>query len=298
MWVMPGQGVTRPMCGLRHANGRRWIFISGCGGCLGWVARPVSEGLLGRRSIAASPSASTWRLCPTQHPDRFRAVGPSEAQSQNRWGGGGGSRKSPWITQGLMPHPLELEGCRMPKKIDPELKARAVMLVTEHQQDYWSMSAAARALGKQVGLVSNVRRWVESYLQIAPLPSRPASPAYDPPVVGQVLTSRRHPPQATCRWRNIYLRELLRLLPQGSACEPSLLAKQTRRRHMAAPVIEALPEDYCGDTLVARCAIQCPRHASHDRTRPIVRTPTNPLGTHLPRGSHHPPGARTTPDAR
>ena len=49
----------------------------------------------------------------------------------------------------------------MPKKVDPELKARAVRLVTEHQQEYTSMNAAAGAVAKQLGLgQETVRRWV------------------------------------------------------------------------------------------------------------------------------------------
>ena len=49
----------------------------------------------------------------------------------------------------------------MPKKIDPELKARAVRLVTEHQKEYTSMNAAAGAVAKQLGLgQETVRRWV------------------------------------------------------------------------------------------------------------------------------------------
>jgi transposase len=49
----------------------------------------------------------------------------------------------------------------MPKKIDPELRARAVRLVTEHQQEYTSLSAAAGAVAKRLGLgQETVRRWV------------------------------------------------------------------------------------------------------------------------------------------
>lgn len=49
----------------------------------------------------------------------------------------------------------------MPRKIDPELRARAVRLVTEHQQDYPSMTAAAEAVGKQLGVsTESVRRWL------------------------------------------------------------------------------------------------------------------------------------------
>lgn len=49
----------------------------------------------------------------------------------------------------------------MPKVIDPELKARAVRLVVEHQQEYPSLNAAAGAVAKQLGLGhETVRRWV------------------------------------------------------------------------------------------------------------------------------------------
>ena len=49
----------------------------------------------------------------------------------------------------------------MPKKISPEVKARAVRMVREHQQDYPSVTAAALAVAKQLGLGrETVRRWV------------------------------------------------------------------------------------------------------------------------------------------
>lgn len=49
----------------------------------------------------------------------------------------------------------------MPKLIDPELKARAVRLVTEHLAEYPSLTAAAAAVAKQLGLgKETVRRWV------------------------------------------------------------------------------------------------------------------------------------------
>jgi len=49
----------------------------------------------------------------------------------------------------------------MPKKISPELRARAVRMVQEHQQDYPSQTAAALAVAKQLGLGrETVRRWV------------------------------------------------------------------------------------------------------------------------------------------
>ena len=49
----------------------------------------------------------------------------------------------------------------MPKKIHPELKARAVRLVTEHQQEYSSLTAASAAVARQLGVgTESVRRWV------------------------------------------------------------------------------------------------------------------------------------------
>ncbi len=49
----------------------------------------------------------------------------------------------------------------MPKKIDQELKARAVRLVTEHLGEYPSVTAASAAVAKQVGVGrESVRRWV------------------------------------------------------------------------------------------------------------------------------------------
>ena len=49
----------------------------------------------------------------------------------------------------------------MPKMIDPELKARAVRLVTEHVSEYPSLTAAAAAVAKQLGVgKASVRRWV------------------------------------------------------------------------------------------------------------------------------------------
>src|SRR4051812_45490659 len=49
----------------------------------------------------------------------------------------------------------------MPKRIDEQLKARAVRLVSEHQQEYSSLTAACEAVAKQVGVgQESVRRWV------------------------------------------------------------------------------------------------------------------------------------------
>ena len=49
----------------------------------------------------------------------------------------------------------------MPKKIDEQLKERAVRLVTEHQQEYPSLTVACEAVAKQVGVgKESVRRWV------------------------------------------------------------------------------------------------------------------------------------------
>ena len=49
----------------------------------------------------------------------------------------------------------------MPKRIDEELKARAVRLVTEHLGEYQSLTAASAAVAKQLGVgKESVRRWV------------------------------------------------------------------------------------------------------------------------------------------
>jgi len=48
----------------------------------------------------------------------------------------------------------------MPKKIDPELKARAVRLVAEHQQEYPSLTAVSEVVARQLGVgKESVRRW-------------------------------------------------------------------------------------------------------------------------------------------
>lgn len=49
----------------------------------------------------------------------------------------------------------------MPKKIDPELKARAVRLVLEHRSEYPTMTAAVLAVARQEGVgKESLRRWV------------------------------------------------------------------------------------------------------------------------------------------
>ena len=49
----------------------------------------------------------------------------------------------------------------MPKKYDPEVKARAVRMVREHVKDYGSVTAAAVAVGAQLGIArESLRRWV------------------------------------------------------------------------------------------------------------------------------------------
>ena len=49
----------------------------------------------------------------------------------------------------------------MPKKIDPEIKARAVRLVREHRQDYPSKRAAVEAVSRKLGVGRvSVERWV------------------------------------------------------------------------------------------------------------------------------------------
>lgn len=49
----------------------------------------------------------------------------------------------------------------VPKEIDEQLKSRAVRLVTEHQQEYPSLTAACEAVARQLGVGhESVRRWV------------------------------------------------------------------------------------------------------------------------------------------
>jgi transposase-like protein len=51
--------------------------------------------------------------------------------------------------------------CAMPKKIDREVRARAVRLVSEHLSEYPSLTAAVEAVARQVGVgKESVRRWV------------------------------------------------------------------------------------------------------------------------------------------
>lgn len=48
----------------------------------------------------------------------------------------------------------------MPKKIDPEVRSRALRLLVTHGQEYPSLTAAAEAIAKQVGVgQETVRRW-------------------------------------------------------------------------------------------------------------------------------------------
>jgi len=49
----------------------------------------------------------------------------------------------------------------MPKKINAELRVRALRIVQEHQQDYPSQTAVVEAVAKQLGLGrETVRRWL------------------------------------------------------------------------------------------------------------------------------------------
>jgi len=49
----------------------------------------------------------------------------------------------------------------MPKKIDEQVKARAVRLVMEHGSEYPSLTVACEAVARQVGVgKESVRRWV------------------------------------------------------------------------------------------------------------------------------------------
>jgi transposase len=49
----------------------------------------------------------------------------------------------------------------MPKKINAELRVRALRMVQEHQQDYPSQTAVVEVVAKQLGLGrETVRRWI------------------------------------------------------------------------------------------------------------------------------------------
>ena len=49
----------------------------------------------------------------------------------------------------------------MPKKINAELRVRALRMVQEHQQDYPSQTAVVEAVARQLGLGrETVRRWL------------------------------------------------------------------------------------------------------------------------------------------
>ncbi len=60
--------------------------------------------------------------------------------------------------------PLLFESGRIdsiPKKIDPQLRARCVRLVPEHQQEYPTLTAAVTALARREGVsLESVRRWL------------------------------------------------------------------------------------------------------------------------------------------
>ncbi len=48
----------------------------------------------------------------------------------------------------------------MPKKIDPEVRSRALRLLETHGAEYSSLTAASEAIAKQVGVgQETVRRW-------------------------------------------------------------------------------------------------------------------------------------------
>jgi len=56
---------------------------------------------------------------------------------------------------------LVMKDGEMPKKYDPEVKARAVRMVREHMGDYGSVTAASVAVGAQLGIArESLRRWV------------------------------------------------------------------------------------------------------------------------------------------
>ena len=49
----------------------------------------------------------------------------------------------------------------MPKKFDPEIKARAVRMVRQHLSEYGSVTKTSEMVGKQLDISANtLRRWV------------------------------------------------------------------------------------------------------------------------------------------
>jgi transposase-like protein len=71
----------------------------------------------------------------------------------------------------------------MPKKTDPEFKTRAVRPVTEHLEEYPSLTAASTAFARQLGVgPESVRRWVLQADVDAGLPPAPrrAGPTWGP----------------------------------------------------------------------------------------------------------------------
>ncbi|MGP9746537.1 transposase [Brachybacterium sp. AOP29-B2-41] len=49
----------------------------------------------------------------------------------------------------------------MPKKIDPQLRARCVRLARDHQQEYPTLTAAVAAVARQEGVSrESIRRWI------------------------------------------------------------------------------------------------------------------------------------------
>ena len=49
----------------------------------------------------------------------------------------------------------------MPKKLDPEIKARAVRMVRQHLAEYGSVTKTSEMVGKQLDISCNtLRRWV------------------------------------------------------------------------------------------------------------------------------------------
>lgn len=98
----------------------------------------------------------------------------------------------------------------MPRKISPELKARAVRMVQEHQQDYPSVKAAAGAVAKQLGRGRENQQEPALRLDSLP-PARFHAAAYEHALRGadQVAASNREPATRMRvrvpgpRWRNI-----------------------------------------------------------------------------------------------
>ncbi len=78
----------------------------------------------------------------------------------------------------------------MPKKIDPEVQARAVRLVADHLSEYSSLTAASAVVAKQVGVgretVRRCLRWGQNGLTF---PHKGWTEEWGPVIRTQVCTA-------------------------------------------------------------------------------------------------------------